>query len=188
MPFNFLKKSRHYNVTSKRLFVISIHHLLGKCRIEFPYQHDITENRAANELGSSLIAVHPFYEIPFSVSCSQWKNYIGCCGHHGHQVISIFGPCTWKLCAYMSHGDTLVVIIDEPQQQFQGKNDLLCCIGSHRWLQIWLLNLCLSTYAHMHNSFKASLQKGANSWFQSFLHNYPRASTIHCRCSLFMAY
>lgn len=28
MPFNFLKKSRHYNVTSKRLFVISIHHLL----------------------------------------------------------------------------------------------------------------------------------------------------------------
>ncbi|XP_055381871.1 tyrosine-protein phosphatase non-receptor type 14 [Condylostylus longicornis] len=28
MPFNFLKKSRHYNVTSKSLFVISVHHLL----------------------------------------------------------------------------------------------------------------------------------------------------------------
>lgn len=31
MPFKIkLKKSRHYNVTSKSLFVISVHHLLGK--------------------------------------------------------------------------------------------------------------------------------------------------------------
>lgn len=31
MPLKFFKKCRQYNVTSKSLFVISVHHLLGEC-------------------------------------------------------------------------------------------------------------------------------------------------------------
>lgn len=38
MPFKIkLKKSRHYNVTSKSLFVISVHHLLGNIGCNFGF-------------------------------------------------------------------------------------------------------------------------------------------------------
>lgn len=35
MPLKFLKKCRQYNVTSKSLFVISVHHLLGKTKHQY---------------------------------------------------------------------------------------------------------------------------------------------------------
>lgn len=41
MPFKLkLKKSRHYNVTSKSLFVIPVHHLLGKSHEKIKHKNE----------------------------------------------------------------------------------------------------------------------------------------------------
>lgn len=73
MPFNFLKKSRHYNVTSKSLFVISVHHLLDtSTTVDCTLSSESTGQECLDNVCQRLLITQPeFFGLRYIVKGSK---------------------------------------------------------------------------------------------------------------------